>query len=113
MIYTDVYVVVKIQTEVFWVVMLCSVAGEYECFGEPCCLHLQGEVNGAGKEGTDIGTVYKRQIHCDLNQPLTQVAFLSFIGPPLNHISSVLIRHGIKAVGLLPRKGVFPLAHQG
>jgi len=31
-----------IQVEVFWVVMPCSDVG-YECFGETCCLHLQGE----------------------------------------------------------------------
>jgi hypothetical protein len=31
------------------VVMLCSVAVGYQCFGGPCCLHLQGEVHGAGK----------------------------------------------------------------
>jgi len=28
--------------EVFWAVTPCSVAG-YQCFGGPCCLHLQGE----------------------------------------------------------------------
>jgi hypothetical protein len=39
----------KIHVEVFWVVMLCSVVVGYQHFGEPCFLHLQGEVNGAGK----------------------------------------------------------------
>jgi hypothetical protein len=28
------------QIEVFWVVMPCSVADGYQCFGGPCCLHL-------------------------------------------------------------------------
>jgi hypothetical protein len=32
----------------FWVVMLCGVAVEYQCFGGPCCLHLQGEMRGQG-----------------------------------------------------------------
>jgi hypothetical protein len=33
---------VKIQVEVFWVVMPCSVVAGYQRFGGPCCLHLQG-----------------------------------------------------------------------
>jgi len=36
---------VKIQVEVFWVVMLCSVEVGYQHFAGPCCLHLQGDVN--------------------------------------------------------------------
>jgi len=35
---------VKIQVEVFWVVTPCSVVVGYQRFGEPCCLHLHGEV---------------------------------------------------------------------
>jgi hypothetical protein len=34
----------KIQVEVFWVVTPCSDVVEYQRFGEPCYLHLQGEV---------------------------------------------------------------------
>jgi hypothetical protein len=56
----EVYITLKVQVEVFSVVTLCSFAVRYQCFGESCCLHLQGEVNGAGKEGTDIGKEYKR-----------------------------------------------------
>jgi hypothetical protein len=37
--------VMKIQDVVFWVVMPCSDVVGYQCFGGPCCLHLQGEVN--------------------------------------------------------------------
>jgi len=33
-----------IQVELFWVVMRCSIVVGYQCFGGPCCLHLQGEV---------------------------------------------------------------------
>jgi hypothetical protein len=40
-----------IQVEVFWVVTSCSVVIGYQCFGGPCCYHLQGEVNGAGRKG--------------------------------------------------------------
>jgi len=36
---------VKIQVEVIWVVMLCSVSVGYEHIGGPCCLHLKGEVH--------------------------------------------------------------------
>jgi hypothetical protein len=32
--------VVKIQAEVFWVVMLGSIVVGYQCFRGPCCLHL-------------------------------------------------------------------------
>jgi len=39
----EVFMVVKIQVKVFWVVMLCSVVVGYQHFGGPCCLHLQGE----------------------------------------------------------------------
>jgi len=35
----------RIQVAVFWVVTPCSVVVGYRCFGGPCCLHLQGEVN--------------------------------------------------------------------
>jgi hypothetical protein len=30
-----------LQVKVFWVVTLCSIVVEYQCFREPCCLHLQ------------------------------------------------------------------------
>jgi hypothetical protein len=40
---------VKIQVDIFWVVTPCSVVVGYQPFGEPCCFHLQGEVNGTGK----------------------------------------------------------------
>jgi len=39
----------KIQVEVSWVVMPCSVVVGYQHFGGLCCLHLQGKVNGARK----------------------------------------------------------------
>jgi hypothetical protein len=40
--------VVNIQVKVFWVVTLCTVVVEYQCFRGPCCLHLHGEVTGDG-----------------------------------------------------------------
>jgi hypothetical protein len=49
-----------IQDEVFWVVTLCNVMIGYQRFRGPCCLLLQGEVNGIGKKGIDIGMEYKR-----------------------------------------------------
>jgi hypothetical protein len=45
----------KFQAEVFWVVTPKSVVVGYQHFGGPCCLHLQCEVNGAGKRAN--GTV--------------------------------------------------------
>jgi hypothetical protein len=57
---SEVFMAVKTQVKVFWVVMLCSVAVGYQCFRGPCCLHLQGEVTTIiGKKGTDIGLEYK------------------------------------------------------
>jgi hypothetical protein len=37
----------------------CTVAVGYQSFGGPCCVHRQGEANGAGKEDTNIGFEYK------------------------------------------------------
>jgi hypothetical protein len=47
----EVLTVVKIQVEV-WVVTLCSVAVKTNMFEDlgPCCLHLQAEMNGTGRE---------------------------------------------------------------
>jgi hypothetical protein len=39
----EVFTVVKIQVEVFWVVMPRSVAVGYQHFGGPCCISLSGE----------------------------------------------------------------------
>jgi hypothetical protein len=39
----EVLTAVKIQVEIFWVMTLCSVVVEYECFRGPYCLYLQGE----------------------------------------------------------------------
>jgi hypothetical protein len=57
---SEVYTAVKVQVEVFWVVIPCSTAVGYQRFGRPCCLHLQGEVNDTGKKGMDIGIKYTR-----------------------------------------------------
>jgi len=40
----EVFTVVKIHIEVFWIVTSCSVVVGYQNFGGPCCLHLQDEV---------------------------------------------------------------------
>jgi hypothetical protein len=39
----EVFMAVKIQVKVFWVVIPCSAVVGYYCLGRPCCLHLQGE----------------------------------------------------------------------
>jgi hypothetical protein len=49
--------VVKIQVWVLWIVMPCSVAVGYQCFGGSCCLHFQGEVHGTGTGTTCIAAV--------------------------------------------------------
>jgi hypothetical protein len=41
------FMVVKIQVEVFWVMMLRGVMVGYQHFRGSCCLHLQGEVKVA------------------------------------------------------------------
>jgi len=45
------FAAVKIQIQFFWVVTPCSVEVGYQYFGEPCYLHLQGEVTGNRKKG--------------------------------------------------------------
>jgi hypothetical protein len=50
---------VMIQVEVFGVVMLCNVVVRYQPFRCSCCLHLQGEVTGMGKNGIDIGPEWR------------------------------------------------------
>jgi hypothetical protein len=44
----EVFMMVKIQVEVFWVVTPCNVAVGYQCFGGSCCFHLEGEVEAVG-----------------------------------------------------------------
>jgi hypothetical protein len=34
---------------VFWVMTLCNDVVGNQCFRQPCCLHLLGMMNGAGK----------------------------------------------------------------
>jgi len=46
----EVSVVVKIQAEVFWIVIPCSVVIGYRHFKSLCCLHLQSKVTGNGKK---------------------------------------------------------------
>jgi hypothetical protein len=41
--------VVSVQVKVVWIVTLCSVVVEYECFGEPCCLQVKIEVAWSSK----------------------------------------------------------------
>jgi hypothetical protein len=36
----------EIEFVVFWVVGSCSGVIRYQRLGRPCCLHLEGEVNG-------------------------------------------------------------------
>jgi len=36
----EVFMVVKIQVQVFWVLTLCSAAVRYQRFRRPCCLQL-------------------------------------------------------------------------
>jgi hypothetical protein len=43
------------QVQVCWVVTPCSVVAGYQCFRAACCLHLQGEIIGMGRNGVDIG----------------------------------------------------------
>jgi hypothetical protein len=44
------FTVVRIQVEIFRVVMPCSVVVGYQRFRGSCCLHLQGEVTAWSSE---------------------------------------------------------------
>jgi len=62
-----VFMVVKIQVKVFWVVTPCSVVAEYQCLG-PCFLHLQGDVTPEdGGWNLHSFKNFKSQINCTLN----------------------------------------------
>jgi len=43
----EVFMAVKIQVKVFWVVLMCGVVG-YQCFVWQFCLHLKGEDEDGG-----------------------------------------------------------------
>jgi len=51
----EAFMTVMFQFKVCWVVMPCGVVVGYQCFRGQCCLHLQGEVNKMGENGTDVG----------------------------------------------------------
>jgi len=46
----EVFMVMKIQVEVFWVVTSCSVRVGYQCFRGPCCLHLLHPEDGGSTD---------------------------------------------------------------
>jgi hypothetical protein len=50
----------KIHVMVLLVITLYSDVEGYQRFGGPCCLHLQGEMNGTGKVCIHTGSKYKR-----------------------------------------------------
>jgi hypothetical protein len=50
----ETFTAMMFQVEVFWVVTPCSIVVRYQHCRGPCCLHLQGEVAGMGKNGTHI-----------------------------------------------------------
>jgi hypothetical protein len=47
-------------------VTLCNVVVGYQCFTGPYCLHLEGEVTGMGKSGTDKRPGLERGGRCCL-----------------------------------------------
>jgi hypothetical protein len=40
----EVFMVMKIHVTAFWIVTSCSDMVGYQCFREPFCLHLEGEM---------------------------------------------------------------------
>jgi hypothetical protein len=50
----EVFVAVKIQVKVFWVVILCCVATGYQCMRGPCCLALLSHQNITQCHNTDV-----------------------------------------------------------
>jgi len=45
----QIFIVMKIQVVVFWVMILCSDLVGHQSFGGPCSLHLHSEVNALRK----------------------------------------------------------------
>jgi hypothetical protein len=57
----------KIHVKVFWVVKPCSGGVGYQCFGGPCCIHLQGEVKTGSKVPNCNTTWHHNPEDSDLN----------------------------------------------
>jgi hypothetical protein len=51
-----------LKITVFCDVTLCTLVDSYECFGEPCCLHLQGRRRNSG----DGGSNFSRNVYTHL-----------------------------------------------
>jgi len=45
----DIFMVMKTQVDVFWVVTSHNIVVGYQSFVGPCCLHLYSEVHGAAR----------------------------------------------------------------
>jgi hypothetical protein len=62
----EVFTVVRIQVDVFWVVTPCSVAVGYQRFRGPSCLHLQG---GEGMDLSVLGMFQKSNLTPKTDHP--------------------------------------------
>jgi hypothetical protein len=73
-----------IQVEVIWSVTLYSVVVEYQHFGEPCFLHLQGKMNDTRKGAyiyMDMEYKMGQSPANDRNQERTEILALYCTGP--------------------------------
>jgi hypothetical protein len=60
----EVFTVVKIQVEVFWVVTVSSVTVGYHCFGAPCCLHLHFILKMLAARCSETLVMYRTTTQC-------------------------------------------------
>jgi len=76
----------KIQVEVFWVETQCNAVIVYQCFGRPCCLHLQGEVTlkmEAGRSSETLVILLQHYTGSQLKRPRLELQ----ISPPFKYFS--------------------------
>jgi hypothetical protein len=73
----EVFVAMKICVEVFWVVTPYNDVVEYQCFGGPWCLHLQGEGLGAAWPSETLVS-YDITMGCDKPEDRDLNLLLSF-----------------------------------
>jgi len=60
---SEVFMVMKIQVMVFWIVTMCYDVG-YQCFRVPCCLHLHFTLKMEAAQSAEMLVTYHIMTQC-------------------------------------------------